>query len=111
MSVLSNALIHGQSINNPEPQAEGIMISLPELDRYSFIKHDNITIEEAGSYHETFHEFKVADLPVVDFTTYYLLGVYNCNFCLNCPPNHQQCHRNACTYHLKWFLIKSPDTE
>jgi len=106
LSILSSTASIGQNQASIGSAPESTAIQMPELERYSFIKKDDIILKDTRAYHELFSEHEVDKLPVVDFEKNYLHGSYVCHSCLNCPPEFQQCHRSACSYLLKWLLIE-----
>lgn len=63
-----------------------------------------LVIASDSSYKSLFFMTQPDSLPVIDFTTHYLLGVHICKYCgLGCT--HVTCHRQRCSYTIHWAVL------
>ena len=79
--------------------------SLPKVSGF-LVKSTDVVIKDRISYYQYFADYDTTKLPQIDFKQYNLVGWANCHWCIGCPKDHQQCHRNACHYQVIWALIE-----
>ncbi len=109
-------------------------IDLPTKHQYGW---HSVVIQNEEEYQEQFKEAK--KLPEIDFEQYNLIGASYCSWCvrgcdayplkdelrkregegenqqtlyfLGYDEHRNQCHRNACSYSLKWYLVKKKEDQ
>lgn len=78
----------------------GQIVDLPEID-----VEDRTVISTQVEYETLFSTSEKA-LPVIDFEQYNLHAFVTCSWCIHCPVDNQECHRNACSYKPTWVLME-----
>ena len=104
--LLYAGLSRAQEFNVPQDSSL-ISIELPERHYFGFVSGDTI-LQDEPSYRAFFHFVPPGELPAISFEEQELVGHYQCTYCLVCPEEFQQCHRNACSAKVWWFLRPRP---
>ena len=93
----------------------GISINLPDLNQpelYDYYSQfpGELKIRDTAQFYQLFKKFSRNKLPVIDFSKYDLLPRRVCEWCIRVCYKYgeilQPCHRQACHYILRWWLVE-----
>ena len=106
--VLAVSIVSAQGgFSAPSGLGGEVITGLPDMD-YSFSPQQDTMYCDSAGYYSFFEEDEEADIPEIDFESYCVAVVYQCHYCLLCPVDRQQCHRNACVYSPRLIKVRKP---
>lgn len=81
------------------------VVEIPAMKREHLYSRAEYIITNEAQYEALFADSVIPELPPVDFLRYELITTTFCEQCaVSCRGNFS-CHRNACRYTRRWFLM------